>query len=146
MNTNTLRVFDTLDALDSFMREPLFTVPTRNTFPPYTVMQSKDGSEVRVDVALAGFTMEDVDVELSNGKLHIRGATTESSNDGWDIIHKGIAARKFDLSFAVNSNYEGDRAEMSDGILSVWLKRVSGFTKKITIRPRTALPNKTIEV
>jgi molecular chaperone IbpA len=131
-----MRTFDSFDALEQFLREPLFTVPSRTSFPPYTVRHSKDGNEVRVEVALAGYSRDEVEIELANGKLHIRGTPVAKEVDSnWDVIHQGIASRKFDLTFAVSNYYEGTAAEMGDGILTVTLKRVAGFTKKLEIQP-----------
>lgn len=132
-----MRTFDTFEALEQFMREPLFTVPTRNSFPPYNVIQTTDGNVVKIEVALAGYDRKDVEVDLVDGKLHVRSAPEERKlNEKWNVIHKGIAARKFDLTFAVNNNYEGESAEMADGILTITLKRVAGFAKKLEIKPK----------
>lgn len=132
-----MRTFDTFEALDQFLREPLFTVPTRTSFPPYNVIQTSDGNVVKIEVALAGYDITDVEVDLTDGKLHVRSAPEDRKlHEAWKVIHKGIAARKFDLTFAVNNNYEGESAEMADGILTITLKRVAGFAKKLEIKPK----------
>lgn len=131
-----MRHFDTFEALEKFLREPLITTTGRQSFPPYTVKQSKDGNVTKIEVALAGFKMDDVEVEFVEGWMHIRGKAPETESPEWVVIHKGIAARKFELSFAVNQNYEGDSAEMADGILTITLKRVTGFSKKLPIQPK----------
>ncbi len=133
MMQNSIKHFDTLSALEEFLREPLSAIPQRQSYPPYSVIQSKDGNTVKIKVALAGYTINDVEVEFIDTKLHIRGNSPVEDTSGWEVQYKGIAARKFDLSFIVNSMYAGESAEMQDGILTVTLERVAGFAKKLQI-------------
>lgn len=123
----------TVEDIETILFHPLHKM-SQQAFPPHNILMSKDGSQCKIQLAVSGFTKDDISVELEDGRLKLRGNTPEVdvSND-WDVQYKGIAARKFELSFVVNRNFDVKEAYMQDGLMVVLLEKVAGFAKKITV-------------
>lgn len=123
--------FDTFSALDEFLNQAVF-IPSKQSFPPYNILRSKDGNEVIIEVAVAGYNKDEIDVEVTDGNLRIRGSVKERTTD-YDFIQHGIARRKFQLDFRISNHLEAESADLDNGMLTVKLKRVSGFSKKLIV-------------
>jgi len=111
--------------LDSIIDSLLF--PTRYTtayansgpsYPPYNIIRLSD-TETVLEVAIAGFREEEVNVVVEEEKLKISGKkeATDSSN----YIYKGIGARAFERTFALSKDTKVTKAEYADGILSIFV-------------------------
>lgn len=94
-------------------------------YPPYNVerLAAADGApeRLRITLAVAGFTSEQLGVTLEEGKLVIRGRQTEDSNRVY--LHRGIAARQFQRVFVLAEGMEVSTADLSHGLLTVDLIR-----------------------
>lgn len=123
--------FETFSALDEFLNQAVF-IPSKQSFPPYNILRSKDGNEVIIEVAVAGYDQDELDVEITDGNLHIKGSVKERTED-YDFIQHGIARRKFQLDFRISNHLEAVSADLDNGMLTVKLKRVSGFSKKLIV-------------
>ena len=104
-----------LDRLSNIHREAI-----HQSYPPYDLVKI-DEDTYRISLAVAGFSKSEVEVSVDNGSLIIKGEKTEESNN--EVLHKGIAARKFTRTFALAEYMEVDRAEMADGILNIFVER-----------------------
>ena len=106
--------------------EPLFSeierltsgTPGQDNYPPHNIVRI-DGEHFNIEMALAGFSKDDVEVELKDGTLTISGSKTE---DERDYAHKGISSRKFSKSFKIAKYVVTDGADLVDGILVVNLQ------------------------
>ena len=102
-------------------------------FPPYNVKKVDDNKYV-IELAVAGFGKQDIDLEFKEGVLTIKGNTTLDSllTDGVDVtyLHKGIADRAFTRSFTLADTIEIKNAEIINGILKVWLEHFIPEDKK----------------
>ena len=96
-------------------------------YPPYDLLKL-DEDTYRLSVAVAGFTKDDVDVSVDNGTLVIKGEIIEVTDA--EIVHKGIATRKFVRSFALGEYMEVTGADLKDGMLHVSIDRVIPEEKK----------------
>jgi len=76
-------------------------------------------------LALAGYSKDDIEVNLEEGVLSIKSKKEdkEESKDG-EILHKGIAKRYFSKSFTIADDVEVKGAELKDGLLKVSLERI----------------------
>ena len=91
-------------------------------YPPYNIEQVSD-NQLRISLAVAGFTMDDLDVELENNQLTVRGKQKE--DDGKRIfLHRGIAARQFQRSFVLADGIEVTGASLDNGLLHIDMTRV----------------------
>ena len=91
-------------------------------YPPYNIEQvGEDG--LRITLAVAGFTMDGLDIELENNQLTISGRHTEDDAERV-YLHRGIAARQFQRSFVLADGVEVKGASLRDGLLHIDMKRV----------------------
>ena len=145
MTKNQLSIFNQLrpvtvgfdnvfDHFERMFNDDFFNVPTVN-YPPYNIVKTGVNT-YNVEVALAGFSRDDVSVEFAEGILTIKSKDrTESKKqdaDG-DIIHKGISKRYFSKSFTVSDDVEIKGAELKDGLLTVSLERIVPESKKARV-------------
>ena len=103
------------------------------TFPFYNIVK-QGKNKYDIELALAGYSKDDIDVSLEDGVLSIKSKKEdkEESKDG-EILHKGIAKRYFSKSFTIADDVEVIGAELKDGLLRVSLERIVPESKK----PRT---------
>jgi len=97
------------------------------TYPPYDLLKL-DEDTYRISLAIAGFSREDINISVDNGTLIIKGEIVEVIDA--EIVHKGIAGRKFVRSFALGEYMEVTGAEMKDGMLHINVDRVIPEDKK----------------
>jgi molecular chaperone IbpA len=97
------------------------------TYPPYDLLKL-DEDTYRLSLAIAGFTKEDIDISIDNGTLNIKGELVEIIDA--EVVHKGIAGRKFTRSFALGEYMEVTGAEMKDGMLHINVDRIVPEDKK----------------
>ena len=98
-----------------------------NSYPPYDLLKL-DEDTYRISLAIAGFSKEDIDVSVDNGTLVIKGEIVEATDA--EVVHKGIAGRKFTRSFALGEYMEVTGADMKDGMLHINVDRIVPEEKK----------------
>lgn len=92
-----------------------------NTYPPYNIESLSDNDFV-ISVAVAGFTMDDLEITHDGNELTIIG-TSPAAKENVTYLHKGIATRSFSRVFTVADHVEVANAELENGLLNVYLKR-----------------------
>jgi molecular chaperone IbpA len=97
------------------------------SYPPYDLIKL-DEDTYKISLAVAGFSKEDIDVSVDNGTLIIKGDIVEVTDA--EVVHKGIAGRKFVRSFALGEYMEVTSAELKDGMLHVHVVRIVPEDKK----------------
>ncbi len=90
-------------------------------YPPYNIEQVGDNG-LRITVACAGFTMDDLSVQVEANQLVIRGKHAEDERERV-YLHRGIAARQFQRSFVLADGIEVTGATLDNGLLHVDLAR-----------------------
>ena len=96
---------------------------TAGNYPPYNIV--KTGPEkYNIEVALAGYSKEDINVDFAEGLLTIKSVKEEKSDEKNGILHKGIAKRHFSRTFTIADDVEIKDAELKDGLLKVFLRRI----------------------
>jgi molecular chaperone IbpA len=100
------------------------------SYPPYDLLKL-DEDTYRLSLAIAGFTKEDISVSIDNGTLIIKGDIVEVTDA--EVVHKGIAGRKFTRTFALGEYMEVTGADLKDGMLHINVDRIVPEEKK----PRT---------
>ena len=104
------------------------TTPTRNTsFPPHNIIKLDDNKYV-VEMAVAGFGQDEVDVELQDGTLIVKGEKKDQTEV--DYVYRGIATRSFTKSIRLNDSIEVRGAQFKDGILKIALENIIPEHKK----------------
>ena len=137
---NTIRTFrNALESFDSELLSP-FTVGFDRTFdrlwdyannsnsitnyPPYNVKKHENNKFV-IEIALAGFSRSDLDVEVSDGILSISSVNKSAENEQ-DVssLYQGIAKRQFTKRFSLADDIVVKEASIKDGMLFINLERV----------------------
>jgi molecular chaperone IbpA len=97
-------------------------------YPPYNIKKTGDTTYV-IELAVAGFAKQDIEIELAGGKMVIKG-NVQNDEPTEDFLFKGIAARNFTRTFALDDQVEVKDAEMLNGMLKVFLERIIPEHKK----------------
>lgn len=118
-------------------------------YPPYNIEQISE-EHIRITLAVAGFSMDDLDVSIEDNQLVIRGRQMEDDVNRV-YLHRGIAGRQFQRSFVMAEGIDVTAARLQDGLLHVDLRRPipEPQVKKIKIesgRDKGKKSPKTIEV
>ncbi|MGB0719012.1 MAG: Hsp20 family protein [Bdellovibrionales bacterium] len=102
-------------------------------YPPYNIEQIGE-SDLRITLAVAGFSMDDLDIEVEHNQLTIRGKQVDDQERIY--LHRGIAARQFQRSFVLADGIEVRGASLDNGLLHVDLERVipQSSARKIAIK------------
>ena len=101
----------------------------KQNYPPYNIINEEGSQKFIVEIALAGFTKEDIDIDLQNGILTVSGKSTISRKLE-DYIYRGIGTRKFKKSWTLSDHVIVQGASFVDGILSIELERIIPEEKK----------------
>ena len=99
----------------------------QNSYPPYNIIKENDDI-YRIDIALAGFDKEDINISVDNSTLIIKGEL--STDEDKHVVHKGIATRKFTRSFSLGEFMEVTGAEFKNGMLNIDIERIVPEEKK----------------
>ena len=106
-------------------------------FPPYNIRKTDDFKHV-IELALAGFCKDEIEVVLTDGVLVIKSADVLSQTDPNEgLVHKGIAKRAFTRKFTLADDIEVKDAKLENGLLVIDLEQIVPEHKK----PRTIKVN-----
>ena len=143
MTRNNLSIFNQLrpvtvgfdnvfDHFERMFEDDVFRAPTVN-FPPYNIVKTGDYT-YDVELALAGFSKEDITVDYADNMLSVKSVkNTDENKDDDGVLHRGISKRYFSKSFTIADDVEVKGAELKDGLLKISLERIIPEGKK----PRT---------
>lgn len=105
-------------------------------YPPYNIEQVGE-TLLRITIAVAGFEMADLAVQIEANQLVIRGRKQGEEEDTHVYLHRGIATRQFQRSFILSEDIEVTGASLDNGLLNIDLRRILPETVVQTI-PITA--------
>ena len=117
------------------------TKSTNDGYPPYNIERAKKGSGgeevLRIILAVAGFREQDLDIDLEENQLTIRGKQEDDKERVY--LHRGIAARQFQRSFVLAEGMEVAGASLENGLLEIELVKIQPerIIKKITIKSKS---------
>jgi len=95
-------------------------------YPPYNIKKTGE-TTYQIELALAGFRKEDIDIELKEQLLSISGNNEDIAED---YIHKGIANRSFNRVFTLSDDIVVNNADLVNGMLIVYMERIIPEHKK----------------
>ena len=128
-------VFSSFDSMfDSDMR-----LVNQTNYPPYNIVKT-DKNKYDIEVALAGFSKKDINVEVEAGKLTINSVKdkdTQEVEDNDGVLHKGISKRSFKRVWTIADDVKVTGAELKDGLLKVSMEKIvpeKDKLKTITIK------------
>ena len=97
------------------------------SFPPHNILKVNDNNYV-VELAVAGFSKDEIDIQLHDGSLIIKGEKKEK--EGLEYLYRGIATRSFIKKIRLTETIEVRGAEFKDGILRIGLENIIPDHKK----------------
>jgi len=130
---NSLRPFSVgFDSIfDEFDRMLESSDRHNSNYPPYNINRLND-NEYKIEVALAGYSKEDIELELKENTLTVRNKRDEKvvndQNNG--VIHKGISTRQFERSFTLSEDIKVKNVNLNNGLLNINLERIIPEEKK----------------
>ena len=96
---------------------------TQENYPPFDLIKDGD-NEYRIELAVAGFKPDEIDITAQQNVLIVSGRKNEESEEkGSDFIYRGIANRSFERRFALADHIQVKGADLKDGLLSIDLVR-----------------------
>jgi molecular chaperone IbpA len=111
-------------------------------YPPCNIKKHSD-TKYSIELAIAGFSRSDIEIEFVDDKLIVKGST--KSDDTCEFLHRGIGARDFARTFSLNDSIEIKNASIVNGILQIILERFvpeHKKPKKISIDDTTSTKTK----
>jgi len=148
VTSKALSIFDNLNQLTPYavgfdrVFDQIFTQlntyaannATSTGFPPYNIRKGGDYTYV-IEMALAGFSKKDIEIEVAEGLLTVRSIKENDENDS--DIYRGISYRKFNRKFTLADDIVVNDASLENGMLEITLERIVPDAKKprkITIK------------
>lgn len=116
------------DSVFKKLNEISESLPKVPTYPPYNVRKVDENKYV-IEIAVAGFGQQDLELELQDGILTVKGQVT-SEGDNENYLFKGIADRAFTRKFTLADTVEVKNADLMNGLLKIWLERFIPEEKK----------------
>ena len=102
---------------------------SRSSYPPYNISKVDENNYI-IEMALAGFNKDDIEIELADSELTVRSKKREDSNKDVNLIHQGISHRSFNRKFTLSEEILVKNAEMKNGMLIIKLEKFIPENKK----------------
>ena len=107
------------------------SLAVQSNYPPYNI-RKVGNDKYAIEVAIAGFNKEDVEVEYEDNLLTVKTKQFEKSEqkEGDELIHRGISQRSFARSFTIADDVKVNSAELKDGLLTISCEKIIPEIKK----------------
>lgn len=93
-------------------------------FPPYNIRRNKEEDKFFIELALAGLSEDDVEIEVKEHVLIVRSTWDDRPEDDTVLLHKGISHKKFTRNFTLADDLEVIGANFKNGLLVIALERI----------------------
>ena len=117
------------DLFDHFNNQ--LEIKQTSSYPPYNINRIDD-LNYQIEMALAGFSKNDIEIKYSDNQLTIKSVDSEDKEEK-ETLHRGISKRKFSRTFTLAEDMKVNGAELKDGMLLIELEKIVPEEKK----PRT---------
>lgn len=117
---------DAVKQLEAFQKN---TAKYAVGYPPYNIVKTDENKYV-IEIAVAGFGKQDIEVELKEDSLIVSGKLSQSTDDSSQYLYKGIADRAFIRKFNLADTIEVKNTKLINGMLKVFLENVIPESKK----------------
>ena len=108
--------------MDDYLNSFFNSDHPQTNYPPYNLIQLNN-HESKLEIALAGFKENELQVYTEFGKLYVKGKKEESEVDG-TFVHQGLAQRSFERIWTVTDDTKVGSVKFEDGLLTVELKKI----------------------
>ena len=114
------------DLFDHFNNQ--LEIKQTSSYPPYNINRIDD-LNYQIEMALAGFSKNDIEIKYSDNQLTIKSIESEDKDDK-ETLHRGISKRKFSRTFTLAEDIKVNGAELKDGMLLIDLEKIVPEEKK----------------
>ena len=111
------------DHFERMFENDIYRMPSATNFPPYNIVKTGDYT-YDVELALAGFSKDDIDVEYKDNMLTVKSKEKAKDDDVNGMLHRGISKRWFAKAFTIADDVEVKGAELKDGLLKISMERI----------------------
>ena len=133
--SNALTIFNQLrpytigyDNIFEHFNDMFESSDVQTNYPPYDIIKHSD-TKYDIQVALAGYSKEDIALEVKESTLSIK-SVKQNKDDKVEVLHRGIAKRYFERHFTIADDVKVNAAELRNGLLIISLERVIPEHKK----------------
>ena len=110
-----------LVGFDRILNDRFFNGNQNGNYPPHNIVKYSE-NEYGIEIAVAGFSKDDIKVEVDQDQLVVTG--TKSGDENKEYLHRGLAARDFQQSYTLAEYMEVKGAEVKDGMLKIQIERI----------------------
>tara|TARA_Y100000022_G_scaffold177838_1_gene168007 strand:- start:43 stop:465 length:423 start_codon:yes stop_codon:yes gene_type:complete len=103
--------------------DKLFKAQAESNYPPYNLVQLSN-TESRLEIALAGFKKDEVNVYTEYGKLVVKSEKNHTEKEEQTYVVQGLAQRNFERSWTISDDTEVRSVTFEDGLLTIMLGKV----------------------
>ncbi len=103
--------------------EKRFANQLQTNYPPYNLLKNGE-DEYILEIAVTGFSKDEISIRVENSELVIVGDSTNEDNPDITYLHRGLATRNFERRFTLSEHMEVGDAEIANGMLRVYTKRI----------------------
>ena len=96
---------------------------TNGNYPPHNIVKYDD-THYGIEVAVAGFSKDEIFVEVDQDQLTVKGCKLNQADSRFEYLHRGLAARDFEQTFTLAEYMEVKDAEVKDGMLTINIQRI----------------------
>ena len=114
------------DLFDHFNNQ--LEIKQTSSYPPYNINRIDD-LNYQIEMALAGFSKNDIEIKYSDNQLTIKSIESEDKDEK-ETLHRGISKRKFSRAFTLAEDIKVNGAELKDGMLLIDLEKIVPEEKK----------------
>ena len=125
----TIGFDNVFDHFERMIDDHNFNTMVATNFPPYNIVKTGDYT-YDVELALAGFSKDDIDVEYKDNMLTVKSKEKSKDADVDGMLHRGISKRWFSKAFTIADDVEVKGAELKDGLLKISMERIIPEGKK----------------
>jgi molecular chaperone IbpA len=107
------------------------SLAVQSNYPPYNIRKAGN-DKYAIEVAVAGFNKDDVEVEYEDNLLTVKTKEVKRSEEkeGSEVIHRGISQRSFARSFTIADDVKVNGAQLKDGLLTISCEKIIPEIKK----------------
>ena len=112
-----------LVGFDRVFNDRFFQGNQNSNYPPHNIVKYSE-NQYGIEVAVAGFSKEEITVEVDQDQLTITGVKSVDVNESKEYLHRGLAARDFNQMYTLAEYMEVKGAEVKDGMLKISIERI----------------------
>ncbi len=104
---------------------------TDTSYPRYNIVENVETGNYRIEVAIPGWSKEEIEVVQEKNELLIKGKKEQKLGEAERFVHQGLSLKSFERKFIMNTDLKVDFVELKDGLLTIALSRTPNSNRKV---------------